>query len=103
MIDVSDGLSTDLTHILEESNVSARIYRDRLPAAEGATDSHVLHGGEEYELILVGPQIPATVEGVPVTRIGEIIAITKSPQILLVHNSTESVLKPQGWQHYKSN
>ena len=51
MTDVSDGLSTDLSHILEESKVSARIYKDKIPAANGATDVQVLHGGEEYELI----------------------------------------------------
>src|SRR4051812_27639728 len=51
MIDVSDGLSTDLGHILEESRVSARIYKDKIPALHGASDSEVLHGGEEYELI----------------------------------------------------
>ena len=74
MIDVSDGLSTDLAHILDESRVSTRIYKDRIPAAAGATDDHVLHGGEEYELIIVAPELPAEIEGVSVTRIGEIIA-----------------------------
>jgi thiamine-monophosphate kinase len=48
MIDVSDGLSTDLGHILAESKVSARIYKDRIPAAPGASNAEVLHGGEEY-------------------------------------------------------
>src|SRR5262249_35788579 len=47
MIDISDGLSTDLGHIVEESKVSARIYRERIPAAAGADLSQVLHGGEE--------------------------------------------------------
>src|SRR5215471_12953399 len=51
MIDVSDGLSTDLSHILEESKVSCRIFKDRLPRWAGTEDRHVLHGGEEYELI----------------------------------------------------
>src|SRR5205823_908158 len=62
MIDVSDGLSSDLAHIMAESGVSARIYRDRLPIAEGANESEALHGGEEYELIIVAPELPAEIE-----------------------------------------
>ncbi|PYR82730.1 MAG: thiamine-phosphate kinase, partial [Acidobacteria bacterium] len=74
MIDISDGLSTDLTHIVEESKVSARIYKDRLPAWPGAADHHILHGGEEYELIVASPHDLAEVRmNVPLRRIGEII------------------------------
>jgi thiamine-monophosphate kinase len=100
MIDVSDGLSTDLGHIVEESQVSARIYRDKLPAAPGASEIHVLHGGEEYELIVVGPEFPAEIEGVSVTRIGEIMPSSAGHQIFLVEDGRESILRPQGWQHF---
>jgi thiamine-monophosphate kinase len=100
MIDVSDGLSTDLNHILEESKVSARIYRDRIPAADGAEEQHVLHGGEEYELIIVGNELPAMIEGVPLTCIGEIIESKTEDQIFLVDGASESVLPPRGWQHF---
>ena len=100
MIDISDGLSTDLNHILEESKVSARIYRDRIPAWPRAEDRHVLHGGEEYELILVGPQLPQSVSGIPLTCIGEIVEPGLTNQILLIDGTRESVLQPQGWQHW---
>jgi thiamine-monophosphate kinase len=100
MIDISDGLSTDLTHILEESRVSARIYRDRIPAWPGAEARHVLHGGEEYELILVGPPLPSTAAGVPLTEIGEIVDSGEEGQICLVDGIRESVLPPRGWQHW---
>src|SRR4051812_31911877 len=53
MIDVSDGLSIDLSHIVEASKVSARIYKDKIPKAAAATGAQALHGGEEYELIIV--------------------------------------------------
>jgi thiamine-monophosphate kinase len=92
-IDISDGLSTDLTHLLEESKVSARIYKDRIPVWPGADDRHVLHGGEEYELILVAPDLP-------LTRIGEIIDSEGANQLFLVDGTSESVLRPQGWQHF---
>jgi thiamine-monophosphate kinase len=100
MIDVSDGLSTDLAHIVEESGVSARIYKDRLPGAPGASETHVLHGGEEYELIITAPDLPAEIEGVPLTRIGEIIVSTSDHRVLLVDRDREFTLRPQGWQHF---
>jgi len=100
MIDVSDGLSTDLTHIVDESKVSARIYKDRLPAAEGAEEIHVLHGGEEYELIIAAPDLPNMVDGIPFTRIGEIIESEMEYQVFLIDGTRQSVLRPRGWQHF---
>ena len=101
MIDISDGLSNDLSHILQESKVSARIYKDRLPAAEGTSEHHVLHGGEEYELIIVAPELPPVIEGMPLTRIGEIIDSVVEPQLFLIEGSSESLLMPKGWQHFE--
>ena len=100
MIDVSDGLSTDLGHIIEESQVSARIYKDRLPAYPGTDDRSVLHGGEEYELIITAPGLPAVVDGLGLARIGEIIASSDGHTIFLVDGGAESVLKASGWQHF---
>jgi thiamine-monophosphate kinase len=96
MIDISDGLSTDLGHILTESKVSARIYKDKISAADGASEAEVLHGGEEYELIVVGRNI----EEHSFTRIGEIISSEDKHQIRLVDGSSESVLEPRGWEHF---
>ena len=100
MTDVSDGLSTDLSHIVEESKVSARIYKEKIPCAPGTSDVQALHGGEEYELIIVAPDLPAEIDGVPLTRIGEIVASAMDYQIFLIENTRESVLRPQGWQHF---
>jgi len=102
MIDVSDGLSVDLNHILEESKVSARIYKDRLPIWPGAEANHALHGGEEYELIVVAPELPASIVGIPLTRIGEIIESSMEHQTFLIDGTTESVLFPRGWQHFRN-
>ena len=101
MIDISDGLSTDLTHIVEESKVSARIYKDRLPGWPGAGDHLILHGGEEYELIVASPHDLAEVRmNVPLRRIGEIIGSGVENQVFLIDGTQESVLRPQGWQHF---
>lgn len=100
MIDISDGLSSDLMHVVKASGVSARIFQEKLPRAEGVSDEHVLHGGEEYELIIVAPELPSSIDGVRITRIGEIISAEKNPEVLLVDGSGETVLQPQGWDHY---
>jgi len=101
MIDISDGLSTDLTHIVEESKVSARIYKDRLPGWPGAGDHHILHGGEEYELIVASPHDLAEVRmNVPLRRIGEIIGSGVENQVFLIDGTQQSILRPQGWEHF---
>jgi len=100
MIDVSDGLSSDLGHIVAESGVSARIYRERLPIAEGASESDALHGGEEYELIIVAPKLPGEIEGVALTCIGEIVPSAWEHQVALVDGANESILRPRGWDHF---
>jgi thiamine-monophosphate kinase len=100
MIDVSDGLSTDLSHLLEESKVSAKIYQDRLPSWPGADEHYVLHGGEEYELIVAAPDLPSSIEGVRVTRIGEVVESGADHQAFLIDGTREAVLRPLGWQHF---
>jgi thiamine-monophosphate kinase len=102
MIDVSDGLSVDLNHILEESKVSARIHKDCIPIWPGAEEHHAFHGGEEYELIIVAPDLPASIEGISLTRIGEIIGSGMEHQAFLIDGTTESVLLPRGWQHFQN-
>ena len=101
MIDISDGLSTDLTHILQESKVSARLYKNRIPIASGATDEQALHGGEEYELLITADSLPSHVEGVAVTRIGDIVPAAFDPQIFLIDRAIESVLQPRGFEHFR--
>jgi thiamine-monophosphate kinase len=107
MIDTSDGLSTDLSHICEESGVGAemdatRIPRARIgkPAREVAFDM-ALHGGEDYELLFtVGPgkAVPQQLAGVALTEIGRIVNGHKIR--LLDDRGGSSELKPRGWEHF---
>lgn len=101
MTDVSDGLSTDLSHLMQESNVSCRIYKDRLPAWPGASEAHILHGGEEYELLIAAADLPEMVEGIRITRIGDVVESADTPQIVLVDGGNATVLHPRGWEHFR--
>ena len=107
MIDISDGLSTDLAHICEESGVGAEIEKESIPkAAIGKPAQEVdlrfaLHGGEDYELLFTVPRgrrIPARIAGVPVTQIGHII---RGKRVFITTKSGEvQELVPKGWQHF---
>lgn len=51
MMDISDGIGSDLQHIISASKRGAVIYKDCLPQAEGADFTDALSGGEDYELL----------------------------------------------------
>src|SRR5271165_4185250 len=101
MIDISDGLSTDLGHICEESKTGAVVHAESLPAMPGKDGlAFALHGGDEYELLFTAHpnrRIPRQIAGVAVTRIGE---ITRGKQMKLAANGKTQILKPGGWEHF---
>ncbi len=108
MIDVSDGLSTDLAHICEESGVGAEIEASAIPPgrigklAREVELRFALHGGDDYELLFTASssnRIPSAITGVPITEIGR---ITRRKEIILrERNGKQAPLKPQGWEHFK--
>jgi len=107
MIDLSDGLSVDLSHICEESGVCAQIRAADLPVARGADLELALHGGEDYELLFTAApraRLPRHIAGVPVTEIGVIAKRTNysSAIQLLSDNGGVTPLAQRGWEHFRN-
>src|SRR6266850_2603553 len=114
MIDISDGLSSDLDNLCDESKVGAIVDASGIPidklvieiCGRRALDPLMLalHGGEDFELLFtVKPQnlskLPKRVDGIPITRIGEIKEATHGVQI--AEGSKVWKLEPGGWEHFK--
>ena len=108
MIDLSDGLSTDLAHVCDESRIGAKIFASSLPRARvGRKKQRVsldlaLHGGEDYELLFTAPRgkrLPSKIAGVPITCIGR---VTRTRAILLTgENGSTKRLQAKGWEHFR--
>jgi len=113
MIDLSDGLSSDLAHLCRESNVGALIDAAHLPIDPFIAQANVnapdaltlaLHGGEDFELLFtVRPQhvtrLPRELDGVPITHIGEVRAPSAGIKIHI--NGRTRTLKPAGFVHFR--
>ena len=103
-IDLSDGLSTDLAHLCQESGVAAEVDAALLPIHPAATLPQALHGGEDYELLFTAPisaHMPRSIAGVPLTRIGRIAkARPGQPGLTLLTSQGPQPLEPRGWEHF---
>ena len=109
-IDLSDGLSTDLTHLCRESGVGAEISAVALPihplASEAGPERSLdlaLNGGEDYELLFAAPSatpMPRSIAGIPITRIGRLV---RGNAISIVDPSgRRQPLQPGGWEHFSA-
>ncbi len=107
MIDISDGLSTDLEHLCQESRVGAEIEETAIPCATQGRKKNVsldlaLHGGEDYELLFTSPgKGPARVAGVDVTCVGQIT----QRRGIRIRNARGRLHKLQvrGWEHFRGS
>jgi thiamine-monophosphate kinase len=103
-IDLSDGLSTDLAHLSEESRVAAEINAAALPIHPAATLAQALNGGEDYELLFTAPptaRMPRKIAGIPITQIGRILPRRSGrPTVTLLTPHGRETLNPKGWQHF---
>ena len=108
MIDISDGLSSELMHICTQSNTGCRIYEERLPidyqTAVMAEELNMnvstcaLNGGEDYELLFT---VPLTLHDKVAAMKGvKVIGHITKPELgcgLITRDGQEFELKAQGW------
>jgi thiamine-monophosphate kinase len=113
-IDLSDGLSTDLAHLVQESNCGALLWSEQIPIAAAARQlavqhddgcsalEHALHDGEDFELLLaVAPHEAQRILDekpveVPLTRIG---VFTAAPGLWIQDHTGQHPLESKGWEH----
>lgn len=110
MIDVSDGLSSDMLHICHQSKVGCRIFEDNIPlhphTYQMAFKFNIipsvcaLSGGEDYELLFtVSPDRLAELEELEeITIIGKIVPEQEGCKLITPSNN-EHTLVAQGWNH----
>jgi len=112
-MDISDGLSLDLSRLVAESGQGAILWETAIPISgdakrmnDGMTPlEHALYDGEDFELLFtVSPQTAETLlreqplEN-PVYEIGEITKMEKSPIRILTPNGTLRDHEPKGFLH----
>ncbi len=115
MMDISDGLSTDLARLCRASGVGARIYEDRIPSVKipprlrrlsrlSEPRNMALHGGEDYELLFTVPKrmlkkLRYAPGAKSLRAIGE---IRRGKGVSLVAATGElRLLKPHGWDPFR--
>ena len=112
MMDVSDGLSSELLHICKASKTGCRIYEDRIPidyqtalmAEEFNMNLYTaaLNGGEDYELLFTVPLVDH--EKVASMKSAKIIGRITKPELgccLVSRDDNEIALTAQGWNAFK--
>jgi thiamine-monophosphate kinase len=114
MIDISDGLSSEILHICEASNTGCRLYEDKIPIAEETygmalkfnldPTTCALSGGEDYELLFtISPADFEKIQNHPdITVIGHITSKEKGA-VLITKGNNIYPLTAQGWNAFLKN
>lgn len=118
MIDISDGLSSDIGHICDESGIGVKIFIDKLPVSDSFSTVYkqlelnarglILNGGEDYELcftvaagdaVLLLRNLKMQLK-TECTVIGEILN-NKNKRIIIDSKGKTFPLRSRGWDHFK--
>ena len=116
MIDISDGLLSDTRHIMEESNVGAMIWEDRIPLSPSYRRASAMYsknpvhmavsGGEDYELLFTAPpekkgEISSLSRSlkIPIVCVGRILP--KAKKLIVVRNDETTYVPSRfGFDHF---
>ena len=108
MIDLSDGLSSDLGHICRESGTGAKIFAEKIPIDRKLVEFSkspeeqlglALNGGEDFELLFtINPENISHKNLTNAHRIGEITENVGN--IEFIRDGKSEVLAPKGFQHF---
>jgi thiamine-monophosphate kinase len=112
MIDVSDGLSSDLGHLCEQSKVGAEVFAVRIPLSKELRSAtglklppveYALSGGEDYELLFtVHPRNSNKLKAAQLTAT-EIGVITRDRSMLLIDERDRCrIIKATGFDHFRN-
>lgn len=111
MIDLSDGLASDLLHICKQSRTGAKIYQEKIPLEPLTIDTALefnldpftcaLNGGEDYELLFTISQdhFQAVDDHPDITIIGHITPMEQGVELIL-KNGDSTPIQAQGWKHF---
>jgi thiamine-monophosphate kinase len=112
MMDISDGLSSEILHICKDSNLGCVLYEDKLPIAEDMKKAAfkfeidptacALSGGEDYELLFTVPQsaYDKLVLNEEISVIGYMTELDKGVK-LYTKGGSQHPITAQGWNHMK--
>lgn len=112
MIDISDGLASEVLHLCKQSGLGATIYEEKIPIGQQTVEaarefginplSCALNGGEDYELLFtLRPSDYSRIEHLPgITPVGH-MTDADSGQQLLTTAGQQIPLQAQGWNAFK--
>lgn len=112
MIDISDGLASEILHISKQSNVGIRIYEDKIPIDSFAYETAVefkldpitcgLNGGEDYELLFtISKEDQEKLKNHPDIHMIGYVHERAAENVMITKQGTVVPLTAQGWDHLK--
>jgi thiamine-monophosphate kinase len=113
MIDISDGLASELLHIAKNSNLGVRIFEDKLPIDQLTYETAVefnldpvtcaLNGGEDYELLFTIPQADhEKIKNHPDIHLIGYVHDKRGENLMITKQGNVVPIQAQGWNHFKA-